>query len=243
MRRLVLNLLRHRSFAARPRLIQDVWPNALFPFMNRLEEIKKNRFKYLNRLHDVTEGSSYKHVSMWNLGNELGFNKGETSNIVEYLVGERLAKHVAIGGEITITHDGRKEIESALSAPEKPTTYFPPVVNILHVQSMVGSQIQQGTRDSTQKMSVSQNQLDSVRDFVALFRTRLPDIPLDGDSKAEADAEIATVEAQLQSSRPKHGILTQSLQSIRTILEGAAGNVVASDLLPKLIQAITTLSP
>ena len=39
-------------------------------------------------------------------------------NIVEYLVGENLVEYVAIGGEIAITHYGRKEIESALSAPD-----------------------------------------------------------------------------------------------------------------------------
>ena len=219
-----------------------IWHYTDFHVMNELVETKKKRFQYLNKLHDATGGISHSYVSMWNLGNELGFNRDETSNIVEYLVGESLVKHVAIGGEITITHYGRKEIESALSAPENPTTYFPPVVNILHVQSMVGSQIQQGSHHSTQKMSITQNQLDAVRDFVALLKTRLSDIPLDSDSKAEAGAEIATVEAQLQSSRPKHGILSQSLQSIRTILEGAAGSVVASDLLPKLIQTIGTLS-
>jgi len=210
--------------------------------MNGVEETKKKRFQYLNKLHDATGGSSHSYVSMRELGQQLGFDGDETSNIVEYLVGEQLVKHVAIGGEITITHSGRKEIESALSAPEKPTTYFPPVVNILHVQSMVGSQIQQGTHHSTQKLAITQNQLDAVRDFVALFKARLSEIPLDGDSKAEAGAEIATLDAQLQSSRPKPGILRESLQSIRTILEGAAGSVVASDLLPKLLYTIATLS-
>jgi len=39
-------------------------------------------------------------------------------NIVEYLVGENLVEYVAIGGEIAITHYGRKEIERALSAPD-----------------------------------------------------------------------------------------------------------------------------
>lgn len=210
--------------------------------MNRLEEIKKNRFQYLNMLHDVTGGSSLRYVSMWELGQELGFDNDETSNIVEYLVGEHLVKHVAIGGEITITHNGRKEIESALSAPEKPTTYFPPVVNILNIQSMVGSQIQQGTHHSTQKISIDHNQLDTVREFVTQLEARIPEMELDCDSRAEADAEIATINAQLRSSRPKPGILSESLKSIRTILEGVASSVVASDLLPKLSSIIATLS-
>jgi len=52
------------------------------------------------------------------LGNNWDGDKNETPNIVEYLVGENLVEYVAIGGEIAITHYGRKEIESALSAPD-----------------------------------------------------------------------------------------------------------------------------
>ena len=52
------------------------------------------------------------------LGNNWDGDKNETPNIVEYLVGENLVEYVAIGGEIAITHYGRNEIESALSAPD-----------------------------------------------------------------------------------------------------------------------------
>src|SRR5437660_65209 len=98
--------------------------------MNALEETKKKRFQYLNKLYDITGGSSQNFVSMWHVGQELGFDRDETANI----------------------------------------------------------------------------------------------------------------EAQIDSSRPKHGILTESLRSLRTVLEGAAGSLVASGLLPQLSQVIHLLS-
>ncbi len=86
--------------------------------MNGLEETKKKPFQFLNKLHDLTGGSSRVLFRCGRLGNNWDGDKNETPNIVEYLVGENLVEYVAIGGEIAITHYGRKEIERALSAPD-----------------------------------------------------------------------------------------------------------------------------
>ena len=41
--------------------------------MNGLEETKKKRFQFLNKLHDLTGGSSRVFVSMWQVGEQLGW--------------------------------------------------------------------------------------------------------------------------------------------------------------------------
>jgi hypothetical protein len=87
---------------------------------------------------------------MWDIGTELGLSRDETDNVVDYLVGEGLATHRAIGGAIAMTHGGVLEVERALTKPEAATKYFPPVINIMNIRSMVGSQIQQGTHASSQ---------------------------------------------------------------------------------------------
>ena len=50
----------------------------------------------------------------------------------------------------------------------------------------------------------------------------------------EVAADISTIESQIKSSRPKSIIIKESLKGIKTILEGAAGNILASMLLEKL---------
>ena len=157
--------------------------------MNNLEETKARRFQFLNKLYEITGGNRRAYVSMWDLGRELGFDGDQTSTVVDYLTGEGLVEHVAIGGEISLTHYGLKEVESALATPDQPTTYFPPVVNILHVQSMVGSQIQQGTHQSTQSFTWTQPQIDAVREFVALLKEQLPKAALSSQAQNDASAE------------------------------------------------------
>ena len=118
-----------------------------------LEELKKKRLQYLKKLYDVTEGDRYSHVSMYDLGKDLGFERKETEGIVDYLFGEHLLTYAGLGGIISMTHEGVKEVESALDNPKKPTEHFPPI-NIIQVDKMINSQIQQSTKESEQSQNV-----------------------------------------------------------------------------------------
>lgn len=205
--------------------------------MNKLEETKKKRFEFLNSLYEITGGSKNKRVNMFELGTELGFDREDTSLIAQYLAGENLMKHVTIGGGIAITHYGVKEVEEALSHPEKPTAYFPPV-NIINIHHMEGSQIQQGTISSSQNAKINSQSTEELLNFLKELRDKQLDLKLPPDDASELSSDIDTVESQLKSSRPKVGIITEGLKSIKTILEGAAGSWLASDFLSKLPQLL-----
>ena len=58
-----------------------------------------------------------------------------------------------------------------------------------------------------------------------------------GDAADELRADIATLKAQAESPKPKWEIIKATARSIKTVAEGAAGNVLASLAQPH----ITTL--
>lgn len=209
--------------------------------MDVLTKKKTDRFRYLNRLYEVTNGNGKELVSMWEIGKAIALARDETENVVNYLVGEHLMEHRTIGGGISITHQGIVEVERALSAPDAPTHYFPPVINIVNVQSMVGSQIQQGTHGSSQSQTVSQNDIDAIRALVTQFKEQLSELPLNAGDKTEAQAELQTIEAQLGSTKPKLSILKESLKTLRSLIEGVASNALASELLPLFAPLIALL--
>lgn len=200
--------------------------------MTSIEELQKRRFQYLELAYKKSGGSSYKHLSMWDLGKDLGFDRNEAETICEYLAGENLLEHRTVGGGIAITHYGIREIEAALSRPSQPTHYFPPV-NIIHIHRMEQSQIQQGTVQSSQSGTFSFN-IATVQSFVSELKSKLSQLPLGEVERSELNAEIKTIEAQIGSSRPKGNILKESLMSVRRILESASGSV-AAQLLLKLL--------
>lgn len=98
--------------------------------------------------------------------------------------------------------------------------------------SINSSQIAQGNTHSSQVMSVKGCQPEELTKFINALKLAVPNLQTSDDEKAEVSAEIATIEAQVQSPKPKPGIIREGLKSIRTILEGAGGDIVA----PLLIQ-------
>jgi hypothetical protein len=147
--------------------------------MDALTKKKTDRFRFLNRLYERTNGDYHALEDMWEVGADVGLTRDEAQRVMDYLDGEGLATHRAMGGAVALTHVGLREVERALSVPEAPTHYFPAVVNVLQVQSMVGSQIQQGTHGSTQSQSqtITQNELAAIQTIVNALQTGLGACP------------------------------------------------------------------
>lgn len=205
--------------------------------MDALEIKKANRFKFLNALYEFTNGDTNAVVNLRSIGEICGLSPNEAESAMLYLHNEHLAEHRTIGGGVGITHHGVVQVEQALAAPSRPTQYFPAVVNI-NVGTMVNSQIQQGTSESHQHQSIKQNDIQSLHEFLTELSTALPSLKLKSADSCEVDADIATLNAQAASPKPKRPIITESLKSLRRVLEEAAGHAVSSDLLPKLLALI-----
>lgn len=102
-----------------------------------------------------------------------------------------------------------------------------------NIGSMNNSQLQQDSPNANQVLNVQQH-YKSIHNFIDDLRGQSSKLPLNTDDKRELEAEISTIENQLSSPKPKQVIVTESLKSVRAILEGIAGSVIASGLLSQL---------
>jgi hypothetical protein len=102
---------------------------------------------------------------------------------------------------------------------------------------MIGSQIQQNTTQSSQVLTYNNNDIEAILNFVAKLKSQLPELELNTDAQAEVESDIATIVSQSKSPRPKSTVIKECLASIRNVLEGIAGNVIAA----LLVQQIGTL--
>lgn len=82
--------------------------------MDSIEEINKKRFDFLKKLYELSGGNEHKLFNMWEIGDQLGFDHDLTISIAQYLKGEGLLGFRALGGIISITHYGTKEVEENL---------------------------------------------------------------------------------------------------------------------------------
>lgn len=94
-------------------------------------------------------------------------------------------------------------------------------------------QVQQGGERSVQVSATFEFKADTLRAIVDAVRAQLDNLSLPAASRAEAEAEIETLDAQLRSPKPKGAIVREGLRSLRTILENASGGV-ATQLLMEL---------
>lgn len=115
------------------------------------------------------------------------------------------------------------------------------MINIANIGRMESSQLQQGTENSNQHAEFKIDHAGDLMTFLQLLREKIPDLTLNEDNRTEIDADVKTIEIQLASRRPKKSIIRESLTSIRKILEGAGGGLVAAGLLkyiPLLLASI-----
>jgi hypothetical protein len=114
-----------------------------------------------------------------------------------------------------------QEKEKASREPQSINNFFGPISN---------SQIQVGNRDSVQIAASTSLDLKKVQDFLILLKESIDKLSVGVEEKKEIDSDIKSVEAQLSSPKPKPSMIKEGLSSIRKILEGAGGKLVA-DLL------------
>ncbi len=201
-----------------------------------LEQKKKNRFLFLNCLYESSNGETGAMFSMWEVGTELKLDRNETSQIVDYLIGENLIESRALGGGISLTHWGVKEVEEAIENPSRPTEHFLPF-NVINIGTMNNSTLQQGTTNSTINFTYNAQTAVDIEKIVSQLNDIKESLNLSNELQSELLSELQTIEIQSKSSKPKNIIIAESLKSIRTILEAVAGNA----LTPLIIDQISKI--
>ncbi|CAM2161448.1 AbiTii domain-containing protein [Paraburkholderia sacchari] len=123
--------------------------------------------------------------------------------------------------------------EEKAKASEATVTYN--VENQTVIHGMSNSQVQQGASQSSQTF-VQQQAVDAtaIASFITELRKQLDTLGLSEDARQEIEADIATVEVQGRSPKPRVLIIKEALKSIRSILENAAGGALAG-AVPSLL--------
>jgi hypothetical protein len=207
-----------------------------------IERRRASRLRVMKAIFDMSGGSEDQEVLGEELAARAELTPQELGDACHYLAGEGLIGEAMpdMGASpvpywINITHQGIREMEQSLGAPSEPTRHFPPAISVVNVQgSVIGSAIQSGSPGAQQEMSVSNLDLDAVREFLREYDAQAAGLELSSPAADELAAEIDTVKAQLRSPKPKHHIIRESLVSVRTILEVASGSAAAVGLLDLL---------
>lgn len=111
-----------------------------------------------------------------------------------------------------------------------------------HFGNVSGSQIQISSNGSTQtQANTTGTDLEALRGLVEALGTALDRGTVQGDAADELRAELATLKAQAASPKPKWEIIKATARTIKTVAEGAAGNILG-ELAKPHVQTLLALA-
>ena len=200
-----------------------------------IKEIREKRLLFLHCIYNLSNADENKDIQSYKLGKDLGFSDDFTSKVINYLDKEGLIRFKEESGSaINISHNGIVEVEYALSKPDEQTEHFPPAKNIIIIHEMKNSQIQLDSPHATQIQTSDKELVDKLKDLLSFIESNYSQLKLLGEKEQEFQSDVKTIEVQISSPKPERSILKESLASVRTILEGATGQIIAMQILDKL---------
>jgi hypothetical protein len=162
--------------------------------MNKIEERRAQRLQFLNQVFDRSEGDPMEWVNLWNIGEELGWDKTTIERTAQYLVGEGLIEFHALGGELGITHEGVRQIENARSKPQQETQYFPPFIHISGISGSninIGSSLNHVNQNIGTLSGLGNDEKAELESLVNQLADALKAVPPENAQEAEAVAWVA----------------------------------------------------
>ncbi|OIK10069.1 hypothetical protein [Bacillus sp. MUM 13] len=93
-----------------------------------------------------------------------------------------------------------------------------------------GVQFQQNTLNSTQTMTNSMD-IGQLTDLISKIKENINQAGLTEPQQNVVETEVETIQAELVTAQPRPSVVKNSLQSIRTMLEGAGVNLATSGLM------------
>jgi hypothetical protein len=207
--------------------------------MDIIQERAILRFKYLECVYNSTNGNRFSSVDMNDVAKVIGIPLDVVDQVVTYLRDENLIEN-RTRTQISVTHSGILEIEQAHLKPDEPTQHFP-AGNVINIGTMTNSAIQQGSNGATQTFALDESKVPDILSIVELVKSSISELNLEKTKENDMQAELDTISAQLKSSVPKKSILKESLHTVRNILEGAAGSMVAQAIITQIVPLLATL--
>lgn len=167
----------------------------------------------------ISDGFPTKYIQRLSSTSIIGIIETVKNIIMEWIL--KLEEDGIIGVDMKFT-DQEKKIAS-----EKNYTVNNFYGNILN------SQIQQNSNHSSQTINNALD-IDKIVKVLELISTHKKDILVLLDSPKDFEKELDIVNGEVKKANPSKEVISQSFKTIRNILEGIAGNMIAAGILYKI---------
>ena len=170
--------------------------------------------QFLATLFEQTRGDVSLQVSMYDIGELLGMDRETASGVAQELMGRQLAEIRTLSGGIGLSADGAARIQDIAGpmAPDSP-----------------------GMASLGEGPILTAGDQQSVDEVISEIKNQMGSFGLDFDALGETMADLKTMEAQLDSPKPKTAIIRACLRSILGVVNETPNNPIA-DRIRRLLE-------
>ncbi len=198
----------------------------------------------LRSIYDQTKGNG-EPIIVNQPGQSAGLTTEEAQAAWRYLKDAGLIQTFSMEYAARISAAGIDAIESASKHPNQPIAQFPGATfNILKIDRAYNSNVQQagGQSSQIQNSTGSKDSGDDLSRLIAILRAHFSELRLGEAEKRKAWAQVETLSAQL-TDEPNPVIVQEAGRTLRNIIEGAVGSLVASATQPAIWQWVGSTLP
>jgi len=172
----------------------------------RIGELDENGRTFLLSVYRHTKGDPAKEVSMFEVGSELGIDRTAASRLAEDLMGWLMLEIRTLSGGIGITPSAIEEIEASGFGGSNPQAR----ILCLGTDPVISNEVHQAVEQVTDAL-----------------KQQAGSIGLPFDALGEVMADLKTLDAQFESSRPKTAIVRACFQSLKNTFDQAGAQECA----------------
>jgi hypothetical protein len=208
--------------------------------------VQNNALRLLQAIYDCTSGQD-NPVFVTEL--DIGLGEEEAKVAWRYLKEKGLIQTFKLPYTARVNAAGVDAIENARRHPDVPASGFPLTnYNVVNIGTAIHSPVQQaGERSIVSHVTpLGGEELSTLGRLVAELTSHLGELELDARQKQKAEAQVATIKAQLGND-PNPVIVQEAGCTLRSIIEGAIASLIANAAQPTVWhwvhQAMANLFP
>lgn len=192
---------------------------------DKITLIKSDSRKYEDILADVQKNKIF--IDDINLPIEEG------DVIIRELPNKLKERYIVIDRCLYTGHLGHYEVEVRRESMKENEEKY---TNINFYGNINNSQIQQNVSNSSQVWgnNTEYEKKDDLEKYLNLLKENIEELKLDESKSNEVNKNIKSIELELKEEHPKSKLISEGLSTIRNVLEGVTGSLIASGLIYQL---------
>jgi hypothetical protein len=222
----------------------------LIEMINSKKQYQLTLSHYFCKVFTQQLTDNYQVTDIWqriNTNDIVGIITSIKSNLLNFLL--ELAEELGEHQNIDIMKE-KPKIDNLFDKTIGQITGNNPTINIttigggdiqsLNIGSGANINVSKGNNNS-QTININDIKKE-LENFIADFKATIDTLDVSKEDKEDIITAITEIETQLQSEKPKYPMITQSLDIVKGILIGVAGNAVSPTIIEKIGWLIAALS-